>query len=575
MKKKISGIVRNLFHPHDFLTVLGKDRYESLKLRIILLDAFLSLVPLVIVITISYFWFQKILKDDFSHQLKWEMENTTQSIEFFLSERLSGLRFISSSNTYEQLSDQKNLNDLFTRFKREFPGLVDIGVIGSDGIQRSYTGPYHLEGKDYSNQDWFNEVIIRSSYVSDVFMGYRKIPHFAIAVKKEIPEKRTFMVLRATIDMETLKKYASSINLRDNDDAFIVNREGILQTPSRFHGGVLEKFSERFSAPRENVEIKEMAKSDGICSMCGFAYIGNSPWVLVADIRSTPYGKIPAIFKNELFFITLISVILGITVTIFMSQTVVNHIRKSDLEREEAIANTEHASKLATVGRLAAGVAHEINNPLAIINEKAGLMKDILETSGDLQQHKEKFMALIGGIFDGVNRCRTITHRLLGFSRRMDISHDAIDINDVVKEVIGFLGKEIEYRDIRLELNLGKDLPNVVTDKGQVQQVFLNIINNAIDAVDKGGLIGISSYVKDKQFVRVAIKDNGSGIAKDKLKHIFEPFYTTKGKEKGTGLGLSISYGIMQRLGGAILVESEINEGTTFFIEIPVRTEDT
>ena len=575
MKKKIIGFARNLFHPHDFLTVLGKDRYESLKLRIVLLDAFLSLVPLVIVITISYFWFQKILKDDFSHQLKWEMENTTQSIEFFLSERLAGLRFISSSNTYEQLSDQKNLNDLFTRFKREFPGLVDIGVIASDGIQRSYAGPYPLEGKDYSNQDWFNEVIIRSSYVSDVFMGYRKIPHFAIAVKKEIPEKRTFMVLRATIDMKTLKKYASSIKLRDNDDAFIVTHQGILQTPSRFQGGVLEKFRERFSPPRENVEIKEIEKSDGMCSMCGLAYIKDSPWILVAEIRSTPYGKIPAIFKNELFFITLISIIIGITFSIFMSQTVVNRIRKSDLEREEAIANTEHASKLASVGRLAAGVAHEINNPLAIINEKAGLMKDILEKSGDLQQHKERFMALISGIFDGVSRCRTITHRLLGFSRRMDISHDAIDINDVVKEVVGFLETEIEYRDIRLELNLTNDLPNVVTDKGQVQQVFLNIINNAIDAVDKGGLIGISSYVKDEQFVRVAIKDNGSGIPKDKLKYIFEPFYTTKGKGKGTGLGLSISYGIMQRLGGGIHVESEIGGGTTFFIEIPVRTEDT
>ncbi|TFG36622.1 MAG: hypothetical protein E4H45_00670 [Nitrospirales bacterium] len=117
----------------------------------------------------------------------------------------------------------------------------------------------------------------------------------------------------------------------------------------------------------------------------------------------------------------------------------------------------------------------------------------------------------------------------------MDISHDAIDINDVVKEVVGFLETEIEYRDIRLELNLTNDLTNVVTDKGQVQQVFLNIINNAIDAVDKGGLIGISSYVKDEQFVRVAIKDNGSGIPKDKLKYIFEPFIRQRGKEKGPG----------------------------------------
>jgi two-component system NtrC family sensor kinase len=154
----------------------------------------------------------------------------------------------------------------------------------------------------------------------------------------------------------------------------------------------------------------------------------------------------------------------------------------------------------------------------------------------------------------------------------MEISHETVDINDAVKEVISFLEKEILYRNIRLELNLQNNLPKVTTDKGQVQQVFLNIINNAIDAVKEEGQIDVSSQVKNNRFVRVSIRDNGPGIPKENLKHIFEPFYTTKEKGKGTGLGLSISYGIMQKLRGTIYVESEVNRGTLFTVEIPINT---
>jgi two-component system, NtrC family, sensor kinase len=574
-KPRIYNFLRVLFHPQNFLGILSEDRYKSLKIRIVFLEAMLSLLPLFIVVTISYFWFQQILKDDFKNQLKWELENTKQSIEFFLEERVSILRFITSSYTYEQLSDRKTLADIFTKFKREFPGLVDLGVIDADGIQRTYSGPYRLAGADYSDQTWFNEIVIRSSNLSDVFMGFRKIPHFAIAVKREAPDKGTFWILRATIDMKTLQKYASAVNIRENDDVFIINREGVLQTPSRFHGNVLEKFRENFSFSEETISVREAKHAEGPCEcdICGYAPIKNTPWVLVAVIRSSPYSKIPNIFRNELFFITIISIFFSIAVTIALVQTVVNRIKKADQAREVAIAETEHASKMASIGRLAAGVAHEINNPLAIINEKAGLMKDIIEGSGDLQQNRGKFLSLISGIFDSVNRCRTVTHRLLGFSRRMDISHDTVDINDALKEVVGFLEKEITYRNIRLNLDLQEELPKVMTDKGQMQQVFLNIINNASDAVEEGGLIQISSYAKDQHFVRVSITDDGHGIPRDKLKHIFEPFYTTKDKGKGTGLGLSISYGIVQRLGGSIHVESELNKGTTFLVDIPTRSE--
>jgi len=236
-------------------------------------------------------------------------------------------------------------------------------------------------------------------------------------------------------------------------------------------------------------------------------------------------------------------------------------------EKQEELVEAE---KLASLGRIAAGVAHEINNPLAIVNEKAGLMQDILEMSGDFQS-REKFLNLIGGIVGSVSRCRAITHRLLGFARRMDITIEAMDLNESVKEVKGFLEKEILLRNVGIEMNLLEGLPRINSDKGQLEQVFLNIMKNAVDAVEEGGLIVVSTGMKDETTARVSVKDNGPGIPKDKLNQIFEPFFTTKGREKGTGLGLFVSYGIMKKLGGSIIVESEVAIGTTLIIEIPVN----
>ena len=235
-------------------------------------------------------------------------------------------------------------------------------------------------------------------------------------------------------------------------------------------------------------------------------------------------------------------------------------------EKQEQLVEAE---KLASLGRIAAGVAHEINNPLAIVNEKAGLIQDILEMSGD-SQNKEKFLNLTDGIIGSVNRCRAITHRLLGFARKMDVTIETMDLNESIREVKEFLGKEILFKSIRFEMNLMEGLPKINSDKGQIEQVFLNIMKNAIDAVEEGGLVTVSTGKKDEGTVCVSIRDNGTGIPDDKLKQIFEPFFTTKGREKGTGLGLFVSYGIMKKLGGSIIVESGVDKGTAFIIDIPV-----
>ena len=228
------------------------------------------------------------------------------------------------------------------------------------------------------------------------------------------------------------------------------------------------------------------------------------------------------------------------------------------------------AEKLASLGRIAAGVAHEINNPLAIINEKAGLMQDLLQLSDDFQ-HKEKFLAQIEGIVNSINRCRTITHRLLGFARRIEVTIEPFELNEAIRETVTFLQNDVLSKMVRIDLNLAGDMPEIRSDKIQLEQVFLNLIKNAIDAVADGGLISISTSRRDDQSVQVSISDNGPGIPKDMIQHIFEPFFTTKERGKGTGLGLFVSHAILKKLGGKIQVQSESGRGTTFVLQIPVR----
>jgi two-component system, NtrC family, sensor kinase len=554
---------------------LIKDRYKNLQFRLFILIGTLACVPLVLVSILSFFWIQGTMKEDFNNQLRGNIDNTRQSIEFFIDERISALRFIAAADSFGQLTDDKKLNDMFMKFKREFGEVVDLGVIDSSGVQLTYSGPYDLAGRNYSNQDWFNEVVVRGVYVSDVFMGYRKIPHFAIAVKKDVPEKGTFWILRATIDMATLNRYVSTLNLKSKDEAFIINRYGILQTPSRYHGNVLEKINIDVPHSNEIVSLTEVPQRSGSPLIFGSTSIKHSQWIMGVIVASTARSKLLELLTSDIaaIYFAIFLIIVGVIANLRITIMVVNWIRDAELEREEAIAQTQHAGRLASIGRLGAGVAHEINNPLAIINEKAGLMEDILIMSKGSNIDREKFLGLIHAIVDSVNRCKAITQRLLGFARRMDVRHEEIDLNDTIKEVIEFLEKEILYRNIRLETDLKEDLPRVVSDKGQLQQVFLNIINNAIDAVADGGRIVVSTKVRRSGKVRVSIKDNGEGIPKDKIAHIFEPFYTTKEKGKGTGLGLSISYGIIDRLGGSINVESEVGVGTVFHVDLPVLSE--
>ncbi|GAB5046545.1 sensor histidine kinase [Thermodesulfovibrio sp. TK110] len=556
----------------QFIIKLTENRYFYLKFRLILLNTLFAVIPLIIVVTITYLWIYQIVHNEFRNSLRWQMEETRHSLEFFISERISALKFIVSSYPDDYFMDEKKFFKLFLDFKKEFEGIVDMGIIDEKGIQMLYTGPYQLRGKDYSQTEWFKEMLLKSKYVTDVFLGYRKFPHFSIIVKKESNYHNRFWLIRVSVNMDILQKFISNLEIGNDDDAFFINKQGILQTNSKLFGNVLEPLKLNnitIQTDRKNITIYSM-KLNKKQAYIAYVPVKDTPWILVTAICSRPYEKIPSFFTKEVILISTLSIIITFIVITKSITSLINRIQRADHEREIAIANAEHADKLASIGRLAAGVAHEINNPIAIINEKAGLMKDLIEYT-DLSQNKDRFLQLVSSIQNNVARCRAITHRLLSFSKRIDRGREDFNVNEAIKEVIGFIEKEIRTKGINMVYDFQENLPKIISDKGQLQQVLLNIINNAVDAVDQGGTIEIKTELSRSNHIAISIKDNGHGIPKDKLKHIFEPFYTTK--KKGTGLGLYISYGIIKKLGGEIYVSSEVGKGTTFTIEIPINPE--
>jgi two-component system, NtrC family, sensor kinase len=273
-------------------------------------------------------------------------------------------------------------------------------------------------------------------------------------------------------------------------------------------------------------------------------------------------------FKLIGFLVISITVIL--LAILGFSTYMVNSMYLLDQRRLSTLHQMEYSNKLASIGRLAAGVAHEINNPLAIINEKAGLIKDIFVYTDTCPQNS-RIIELIDSVLASVERCGKITKRLLGFARHIDSAIEKVEIGNIINEVLGFLHKEAEYRNIAININLADNLPEFQSDRGKLQQIFLNIINNAFSAMTIGGKLDIKVWREGENNVIATISDNGCGMSDADLGKIFEPFFSTKTKTGGTGLGLSITYGLIQELGGKIYVTSRLGEGTTFAITLPLQ----
>ena len=542
--------------------------YASLERKLIIITLVVSFAPLLILGVTFYFQFSAMYRNKIKEQIEYRAASQAESIDLCLKERTAILSAMADTHSFRDMIHEKNLAHIFEVMNQRAGAFVDLGVIDNAGQQLAYIGPYELEGLNYYQQPWFAEAMSKGVYVSDVYLGYRQLPHFIIAVKRQ--ENQKSWILRATIDPDIFGSIVRAAHVGRTGDAYLINSEGIYQTQPRFAGNILSNadIDATLFGGRAAVIAQKNGKSGDL--LYAGKWLKNKNWLLVItqDVVEEMTGLFAA--RNAEIAIIVGGILVIVLMTVFTTRATVSRLSDSDQKMNELNRQLLQSDKLAAIGKMAAGVAHEINNPLAVILQKTGWMEDLLlEEEFHESQNYEEFRASIKKIEEHVERARKVVHNMLGYARRMEPRLEDVDVNDTLKQTVSLLDNYARINNIEIQTDFSSDLPIIAGDQARLQQVFLNLLSNAIDALGKEGLIQLKSRKVGSE-LHVRFEDNGPGIPESQQKRVFEPFFTTKDTGKGTGLGLWVSYNIMEKMGGSLSLRSAEGKGSTFTVQIPI-----
>ncbi|MCF8039353.1 MAG: GHKL domain-containing protein [Desulfohalobiaceae bacterium] len=554
--------------------------YRKLFWKFVALILLCSLVPLFLVGWGINQYFLSFTRDKILHSLETRILNHRRSIELFLRSRQITLQTLARTHSKEFLSNPENLRHTFRVLNLHYENtFTDLGIIDHRGEHLAYVGPFELIDKNYFQADWFKNVMKTDVYISDIFMGFRRSPHFVIAATQLKGSQK--WILRATINLDSFEALVEDFMTGESGDVYLVNEHGVLQTTPRFKGEIMEE--DPYHIPPERhagVDIYRYAsrirspEKDVNKQLVATTWLKAPAWMLV--FRQNYQEAFPGLYQTlqtTLVFLAVCSLILCL-VTVLITKYMVRVVKKRDQESDALNRQLLQAGKLAAVGELSAGVAHEINNPLGIILTEKQLLLDSIETNPDLESEiKTLISASMTQISEQVRRCKHLTQNLLRFARRTQSIMDWVDMNGFLQELVDLMKREASFGGISFELDLDAKARPLFTDASQLQQVFLNLINNALDAHE--GLSHGTIRIRTRQGeggLTVEVEDTGCGISPENRDRIFDPFFTTKPVGRGTGLGLSICYGIVKRLGGEISLESAVGQGTTFRVFLPAAS---
>jgi two-component system NtrC family sensor kinase len=530
----------------------------------------LYFLPLLLLAVFFHTQYRRLLRESARAHLAVIAEHQATTFDLFVRERLVNLANIIDDPLFAvHAGDERYLAARLTQLRQTNDAFADLGVVGADGALEAYVGPVSFPaGLNYRDEAWFRQLVSAEdgSVITEIYLGFRGRPHFTVAVKRERPGG--VQVLRSTLSPERLAEYLTTLEGANEVHAAVVNAAGVIQVAAAGSASPLQ--DSLVSPPRQPPRgVVEGDRARGRPEYA-YAWLRETPWALVVtDARPGAAAGVVAL-PGGIFAITVTFFILMGVVILLRARQLVGRQLATERHEAELSGQLVQAAKLASVGELAAGIAHEINNPLAIIAEEVGVLKDSLdpalaepgEPPLDVPEH-------LSAIHDAVFRCRDITRKLLGFVRQTEVHLEHYDLNAILDDVVdGMLGNELAISSVTVVRDYDPQLRPILTDRNQLVQVFVNLVKNAADAMPGGGTLTVTTRHQNEH-AGIAFRDTGCGIAPELMERIFMPFFTTKQPGSGTGLGLSVSYTIIKNFGGTMRVESAPGRGSTFALELP------
>ena len=558
---------------------MKKSYYKSMQNKILISMILVPVIPFVLCLGLGYYYFTTSVQTSTIASLKRIVSDHRQMIESFLTERTNDLEFIVNAYSYDNLSRSDDLSTVFKNLQARSAAFVDLGVFDENGSHVAYHGPYELKWKKYSGESWFQRAMTEGVYVSDIFLGYRQVPHFIIAVSKNENGRR--WAIRATIDTQYFTRLVEKVQIGKTGEAYLLNSDGVLQTRQRSGKDLMQKPLDQVEYPNALDGINTYLAKDagGEQFLYATTWLKDKEWLLVirqekadafSSLRAAVYGIV---------LISIIGLAAIIVVAFYTTGRIIQMMKDMDTEKESLNQQLIRAQRLAELGEMAAGFAHEINNPLQIIRSEQALIEmnfaelkeagtlGASDTLAELDDSMEQIKLQI-------ERCAGITQAILKFGRQSEPKLQNVDLRTFIPQITDMVSKKASVNGIEIIQDISEDTPPVHGDPGQLQQVLLNLFNNAMDAVmelhgSSGGSLSIKTEAFNGRHTRILVGDNGCGIDMENMKKIFSPFFTTKPVGKGTGLGLSVCYGIISTMGGTMEVSSEPGCGSTFTILLP------